>query len=240
MALIKLHQLAISIALLSCLTLATANSATKTQIQTFTLPTESSEESAPKAPETAIPDDALPEFNVKSGDATDEDASQAGDQIKPAALPPVLRNLELLPAAVRETHAKLIDAAKSADLEKLRPLIGSGETATSLSIGGLAGDPIIYLKESSGDENGYELLAILLEVLEAGYVHVDAGTESEMYIWPYFFAWPFEKLTPQMEVELYRILTAGDVQDSVDFGGYIFYRVGIRPDGKWDFFVAGD
>ena len=43
-----------------------------------------------------------------------------------------------------------------------------------------------------------------------------------------------------MQVELYRILTAGDVLDSVDFGGYIFYRVGIRPDGKWDFFVAGD
>ena len=59
-------------------------------------------------------------------------------------------------------------------------------------------------------------------------------------IWPYFFAWPFDKLTPQMKVELYRILTAGDVLDSVDFGGYIFYRVGIRPNGKWDFFVAGD
>ena len=156
------------------------------------------------------------------------------------ALPPVLRDIQLLPAAVRDTHAKLTEAAKSADLERLRGLIGTGETATTLSIGGLDGDPIAFLKQSSGDDDGYELLAILLEVLEAGYVHVDAGTESEMYIWPYFFAWPFDKLTPQMKVELYRILTAGDVLDSVDFGGYIFYRVGIRPDGKWDFFVAGD
>ena len=125
-------------------------------------------------------------------------------------------------------------------LEDLRQLIGTGETATTLSIGGLEGDPITYLKETSGDAEGYELLAILLEVLEAGFVHVDAGTDAEMYIWPYFFAWPFEKLTPPMRVELFRILTAGDVQDSADFGGYIFYRAGIRPDGRWDFFVAGD
>jgi hypothetical protein len=24
------------------------------------------------------------------------------------------------------------------------------------------------------------------------------------------------------------------------FGAYIFYRVGIAPDGQWAFFVAGD
>lgn len=240
MALTKTQRLAIPLAVLACLFAPIAAAATKTKIQTFTLPTEDSVEEQPSAPESLIPSDELPEFKVeKEGNGQDNAAPplEPGEQ---AALPPVLRDFDLLPAAVRATHGKLIEAAKSADLEKLRPLIGEGDTATTLSIGGLDGDPIAFLRQSSGDDNGYELLAILLEVLEAGYVHMDAGTESEMYIWPYFFAWPFDKLTPQMQVELYRILTAGDVLDSVDFGGYIFYRVGIRPDGKWDFFVAGD
>jgi hypothetical protein len=41
-------------------------------------------------------------------------------------------------------------------------------------------------------------------------------------------------------VELYRIVTAGDVTDMKEFGGYNFYRLGISADGKWKFFVAGD
>jgi hypothetical protein len=247
MVLTKIHQLAIPLALMSCLTFASAPAATKIQTQTFTLPTEDSEESAVEAPGTGIPDAELPELDIKTGEGGGDDDPAPEDTAKPPAepgeqiaLPPVLRDIELLPQAVRETHRQLMEAATAADLEKLRAVIGTGETATTLSIGGLEGDPIAFLKETSGDQDGYELLAILLEVLEAGFVHVDAGTESEMYVWPYFFTWPFDRLTPQMKVELYRILTAGDVQDSVDFGGYIFYRVGIRPDGKWDFFVAGD
>ena len=240
MALTRFQKLAIPVAVCACLATSFALAATKTKIQTFTLPTEDSVEEKPGTSETLIPGNELPEFKVEKATPDEGDATPPREPGEQVALPPVLRDIQLLPAAVRDTHAKLTEAAKSADLERLRGLIGTGETATTLSIGGLDGDPIAFLKQSSGDDDGYELLAILLEVLEAGYVHVDAGTESEMYIWPYFFAWPFDKLTPQMKVELYRILTAGDVLDSVDFGGYIFYRVGIRPDGKWDFFVAGD
>lgn len=240
MALTQIQLLTLCVAALTCLSVGVSGAATKTKIQTFTLPTEDSVEEQPSASDTLIPSDELPEFKVEKEGTADSAVAPPREEGEPLALPPVLRDIDLLPAAVRDTHAKLVEAATSADLERLRGLIGDGDTATTLSIGGLDGDPIAFLKQSSGDDDGYELLAILLEVLEAGYVHVDAGTESEMYIWPYFFAWPFDKLTPQMKVELYRILTAGDVLDSVDFGGYIFYRVGIRPDGKWDFFVAGD
>ncbi|MGI9365480.1 MAG: hypothetical protein ACR2O8_09885 [Rhizobiaceae bacterium] len=187
----------------------------------------------------SIPKDALPDMDP-SIPTSEPEANAPSSSGRSTELPTVLRDLDRLPAAVRKTHEQLLQAAKNADIEALRSLIGSGETATSLSIGGLEGDPIEFLKETSGDADGYEVLAILLEVLEAGFVHVDAGTENEMYVWPYFFAWPFDKLTPQMKVELFRILTAGDVEDSRDFGGYIFYRAGIRPNGQWDFFVAGD
>lgn len=231
--------LAVLATLAGGLALVEANAATtKVPTRKFTVPIEENDAPSTGDADTAIPDDALPNLDQSPGASENDDTPS----VRPegVALPPVLRDPNLLPSAVRETQQKLKDIAVTGEIEKLREIIGIGETATTLSIGGLEGDPIEFLKETSGDPDGYELLAILLEVLEAGYVHVDAGTDSEMYIWPYFFAWPFDKLTPPMKVELYRILTAGDVQDSTDFGGYIFYRVGIKPDGTWDFFVAGD
>ncbi|MEC9244290.1 MAG: hypothetical protein VYB05_05930, partial [Pseudomonadota bacterium] len=113
-------------------------------------------------------------------------------------------------------------------------------SATRLSLGGLDGDPLDFLIELSGDEGGQEILAILLEVLQAGYVHLDAGTPQEMYVWPYFFAIPLESLDKKQRVELFTLVTAGDYEDMKSFGAYIFYRVGITPDGHWAFFVAGD
>ena len=134
---------------------------------------------------------------------------------------------------------QILAAARSGDVEKLRPVLESNEMPPTLSLSQID-DPIEFLKQSSGDPNGRELLAILTEILEAGWVHVDVGTPQEMYIWPYFARFPLNKLTPPQEVELYRILTAADVEEMRDFGAYIFYRVGIAPDGTWHYFVAGD
>ena len=46
--------------------------------------------------------------------------------------------------------------------------------------------------------------------------------------------------TPRQKVELFKIVTAGDLEDMKQFGTYIFYRVGITPEGRWAFFVAGE
>src|SRR5690606_18200029 len=101
-------------------------------------------------------------------------------------------------------------------------------------------DPVDFLKSLSGDEDGAEILAIMLEVLEAGYVHVDRGTPQEMYIWPYFARYPIDRLSPSQMVELFKLITAGDFEDMKSFGTYVFYRLGITPDGRWSYFVAGD
>ncbi len=71
-------------------------------------------------------------------------------------------------------------------------------------------------------------------------MHVDVGTPQEMYVWPYFARYPLNRLPPPQEVELYRILTADDVEEMRDFGVYVFYRVGIGQDGTWHYFVAGE
>jgi hypothetical protein len=151
-----------------------------------------------------------------------------------------LFDLSLLPFPARKMRELLLEAAKSGDIEKLRPFIGSGDDKTLLSFGGLDGDPIDFLKSMSGDGEGFEILAILQDVLDAGFVHLEKGTENEIFVWPYFYAVPLGKLTPQQRVELYRLVTHGDFEDMLSFGSYNFYRVGITPEGRWQFFVAGD
>ena len=154
--------------------------------------------------------------------------------------PEVVYDLDKLPEPVKRMHGLLIEACKSGDIEKLRPLIGQGDSMTQLSLGDIDGDPITFLKGLSGDGDGQEILAILEEVLSAGYVHVDAGTPQELYVWPYFFALPLDKLEPRQRVELFKLVTASDYDDMKQFGAYIFYRAGITPAGQWLFFVAGD
>ena len=167
-------------------------------------------------------------------------ATGTENQEIPGARPDIHTDLGLLPFPTRRMHELILEATRTGDIEKLRPLIGTGDSATQLSLGGYDDDPIEYLKSQSGDAEGHEILAILEEILQAGFVHLDKGTDHELYVWPYFFAMPLDKLEPRERVELFRIVTYGDFQDMQDFGGYIFYRAGISPTGRWHFFVAGD
>ncbi len=144
-----------------------------------------------------------------------------------------------MPEPVRQTRLQLIQAARSGDIEQLRPLMEAQPEPPSVSFGD-AGDPIEYLKQLSADADGREILAILLEVLESGFVHVAPGTPEELFVWPYFAQFPLEALTPGQIVELFTLLTAADLEDMKSFGGYTFFRVGIAPDGRWLFFLAGD
>lgn len=179
----------------------------------------------------------------KTAPSQETPAAQPAEGEQPAAAtetPEIVYDLSLLPEPVRALRDKLVAIAKAGDIEALRPLIATGDEGTMLSLGDSTEDPIAFLKGLSGDGQGYEILAILEEVLEAGYVHLEPGAEGEMYVWPYFFAVPIESLKGPQLVELFRLVTAGDYEDMKNYGGYIFYRVGITPAGKWAFFVAGD
>jgi hypothetical protein len=196
----------------------------------------------PSAPGTG--DETAPGITIPPMEGPDEPQEEqdlAHPDIEPDGPPPeIIYNLDRLPEPVRRMHRLMLEATKSGDIERLRPLIGLGDNATQLSFGGVDGDPVSFLKGLSGDPEGQEILAILEEVLSAGYVHLDAGTAEELYVWPYFFAIPLDKLTPPQRVELFKIVTASDYDDMKAFGSYIFYRVGIDPEGRWAFFVAGD
>lgn len=200
---------------------------------------------APDADEATEPepdtpqDDALPGVNPNA--APNEEGGIARPDVDPDAPPPQVEyDVEKLPEPVRRMRNLLIDASKSGDIEKLRPLVGTGSRAPQLSLSETPDDPIAFLKAASGDGEGREILAIMEEVLEAGYVHLNAGTKEDIYVWPYFFGLALDKLNPRQRVELYKIITAGDYDEMVTFNTYIFYRLGITPAGEWAFFVTGE
>jgi hypothetical protein len=153
--------------------------------------------------------------------------------------PEIVRDLSRLPDKVRQTRERILEAAKSGDPNRVVTVMQANEVMPVFSFGGDK-DPLAFWKTSYPDSEGIEALAILIEVLESPYVLLDKGTAQEMYVWPYFYGMPLEKLTPEQKVELFRLITGSDWKEMQEFGAYIFYRVGIGPDGVWHFFVAGD
>ncbi|QKC86496.1 hypothetical protein EB232_26425 [Mesorhizobium sp. NZP2077] len=245
---IRLAACCAAIALLACI--ASSPAYALSEIKREELPAPVTPSTDEESPGTSIP---MPDpvgtppstSQPVAPDAAEPDSPSDGGSNRPhvdpeAPLPEVVYDLGKLPEPVRRMHDLIIEACKSGDIEKLRPLIGKGDSMTQLSLADIDGDAIAFLKGLSGDPDGQEILAILEEVLSAGYVHVDVGTPQELYVWPYFFALPLDKLDAKQRVELFKIVTAGDFDDMKQFGAYIFYRVGITPAGQWTFFVAGD
>lgn len=184
----------------------------------------------------------MPDPLIRKDTAEQEPAKPDTDETvaEPETPVEVIYDIDKVPQPVRRMRELIVEAAASGDIERLRPLLGKGPTQTQVSVAGGDDDPVTTLKGLSGDPDGTEILAILLDVLVTGFVKVDAGTPNETYVWPYFTEKSLDNLSPPEKVELLRIVTAGDFADMQEFGGYNFYRVGISPDGQWKFFVAGD
>lgn len=189
---------------------------------------------APGGPPISDPDP------ITGGEPPEVEPEEAvpGGAADQRALPPPQHDPAQLPEPVRRLRDHLIAAARTGDPQALRRLFPAGEPPVFSSIPG--GDPIDILRAQSGDAEGREILAILIDVLEAGWIVADAGTPAERYVWPWFSAWPAEALDGPKMVEVFRVLTAGDFEESVAYGGYVFYRVEIAPDGRWLSFVSGE
>jgi hypothetical protein len=175
-----------------------------------------------------------PLVNKPARDAKDDSAEDTA----PAAPIEVLSDVSKIPEPVARMRELIVEAAASGDIERLRPLLGKGPTQTQ--VGETEADPVETLKGLSGDPQGIEILAILLDVLSTSFVLTEKGTPDEAYVWPYFTEKPLASLTPPEKVDLFRLVTAGDFAEMEEGGNYNFYRVGITPDGQWKFFVAGD
>jgi hypothetical protein len=156
----------------------------------------------------------------------------------PSSTPPeIITDLSRLPAPVARTRDRILVAARSGDLQQLATLMNESKPLFSFTDDK---DPVAFWKANYPDSDGVEALSILINVLEAPFVHVDVGTAQEIYLWPYFARIPLKTLTASQKAELFRIITGADYKDMVELGVYSFYRLGIAPDGTWQFFVAGD
>ena len=154
-------------------------------------------------------------------------------------LPEIISNPARLPPAVARTRERILAAARSGELMKLFAVMKEAPALPVFSFSEDS-DPVTFWKANYPDSDGVEALSILVNVLETAFVHVDVGTAQEIYLWPYFARIPLKALTQQQRVELFRIVTGADYKDMVEFGVYSFYRIGIAPDGTWQFFVSGD
>ena len=154
-------------------------------------------------------------------------------------LPEILYDLKKLPAPVLKKRNAILQAAKMGDLNALKQVLADNKLVPSFSFGGEK-DPLAFWKQSSADKTGRDILAEMVRVFSSGFVLFGAGTPNAVYIWPYHFAYPLDKLTPAQEVELYLLITPEERKAMIDAGGYIGYRGGISPNGTWQFFVAGD
>lgn len=156
-----------------------------------------------------------------------------------ASIKDVTWEIGTLPEPVKVTRDKLLSAARSGDIEALRPIFKQWGAPPIVAGFEDVADPVDHLRLQSGDAEGREILAILLELLESGHVHV-GDAAGGTYVWPYFAEVPLEELKDPHYVELYRILTAIDVEEIERIGRYTFFRVGISADGRLRYFTAGD
>lgn len=181
---------------------------------------------------------ASPPLLVQQAPAADDKPTGHVVPLAPSApVPEIITDLSRLPPPVARTRERILAAARSGELQQLADLMN--ETTPIFSFTDDK-DPVAFWKAVYPDSDGVEALSILITILETGFVQVDAGTPHEMYVWPYFVRMSLPALTPAQKVELFRIVTGADYKDMLAFGVYAFYRLGIGPDGTWQFFVAGD
>jgi hypothetical protein len=192
---------------------------------------------APAAPVAAAPP-PLPPSRLPPITSASKPYGRIGTRPGPA-VSEVLTDLSVLPPRVARMRARIIEAARSGDLNKVLTVMQSNETMPIFSFANER-DPTAYWRTNYPESGGIEVLSILLEILDMGFVHVDAGTPQDMYVWPYFAYVSLKQLTPTQKVDLFKIVTGSDYRAMQDFGAYIFYRIGIAPDGTWHFFVSGD
>jgi hypothetical protein len=164
--------------------------------------------------------------------------AEAGGTSSPAAAttaPDVLRDASVLPPEVRRMREAITGAAMSGDIEALRIPIQMNEIPPVFGKEKIT-DAVAFLKQRSGDGEGREMLAILVQLFRTGFVRKYAGTPNEMIVWPYFAETPLDKLTPSQQVELLTLVPPARVKEMRAKGKYDGYRIGISAKGVWHYF----
>lgn len=151
-------------------------------------------------------------------------------------------DLAKLPRPVTEMIDAINVAVNSGDIEDLRIAIDWNELPPAFSPEPID-EPIGFLKKESADKAGHQMLAILGNLLSVGPARQNLGRDPEnsgVYVWPYLAERPLDKLTPEEQVDLYRLVPV-DVIDAMRAARrWTWYRVVIGADGTWHAFMRHD
>jgi hypothetical protein len=149
-------------------------------------------------------------------------------------LPAPPANQPGLPQAVAEKREAIARAAEANDYDAIARLLDPNEFEYTFGAP-VEGGPVAYwrrLEETTSERP----LRILRAILDMPYT-----TEREIYVWPFAFNKDLSELTSAERAMLHEIMTPLELQRMEEFGGgYIDWRAGIRPDGRWIYFVSGD
>ena len=149
---------------------------------------------------------------------------------------------DALPAPVAEMRDGILAAVKSGRIEDLKAPIAWNELPPVISREKVA-DPIAYWKQQSSDGEGREILAILAGIIDVGHVILPVGRDvenSKLYVWPRFAEQPLDKLTPEDEVQLYRIVPPAMFKTMREKKQWTWYRLAIGADGTWHSFQKAE
>lgn len=166
-----------------------------------------------------------------AGESTTETRTTTVRETVTAAAPPAPQ--PGLPRAVGEKREAIARAAEANDYDAIAALVDPD--AFEYTFGGpVEGGPTAYwrqLEETAGERP----LEILHAILQMPY-----ATERGIYVWPFAFNKDLTTLTAAERAMLHTIMTPRELRQMEQFGGYIGWRAGIRPDGRWIYFVSGD
>jgi hypothetical protein len=144
-----------------------------------------------------------------------------------------------------DTRAAILDAARANDYEQLRPLIEGPFTFSSGDIDERSDVAARAISRWKGD--GFEPLRVMAALLEMPYTTVPSE-DGVIDVWPALYNWTpgelrkIDEVAPEWRSAMQQLYPDFEqqLQDWIDFGGYLGWRIGIREDGHWQFFVAGD
>jgi hypothetical protein len=136
---------------------------------------------------------------------------------------------EAPPDAVLRKRAAMVAAAEAGDYDGLAQLTDPNEFEYTFG-GPVDGGPAAYWREaeqSGGDPTPAVALATILRM--------PYTLSRGIYVWPFAYDKTEDELTSYERGLLKPLGRGGAFAD-----GYFGWRAGIRPDGRWVFFVAGD
>jgi hypothetical protein len=132
---------------------------------------------------------------------------------------------------VEQKRDAIMSAATRLDFAGLARLVDSASFSYSF---GASGDPISYWRRLERNE-----VPVVGDYLPA-VLSAPVGRRRNIFVWPAAHARSPSRWTAADRRWLQKLYSAREIRRFERVGAYLGWRAGIRRDGKWLFFIAGD